>query len=345
MRINLKTSAFYLTRGIHTFVSYWSKYSLTPKPSVMYLEVTYRCTLKCSFCDRWIVGPKMIDQELKLEEMKNLLKDAAGIGVRYLGLTGGEAFLRKELFEIGRFAKKLGMTVTVASNGSLINERNIEEVQRSFDAITISVDGADEGTHDRLRGVKGAYGWALRALDLFQKWNIPTAVNMVVHNENFKEIDEYIQLFAGKGIRVQLTPIHDSRSSYFNVKENLKKIDLKEFNEEWARLSKKYSFLQRGYYRNLPLFLSRPADVHDTFTCFAGTAVFFVNPVGDIFPCEFYRKKMGNIREKSLSKIWSEAQELRRLISSPQRPCVCWAHCATPLNDRLTKFIALKKGL
>jgi len=341
--LDIKTPLFYLVRGIHTFLSYWSRYSITPKPAVMYLELTYRCTLKCSFCDRWIIGPPMRERELKLEEIKVLLNDAAKIGVRYLGLTGGEAFLRPEIFEIGQFAKSLGMKVTVASNGTLISERTIREVKKSFDSITISVDGASKETHDKLRGVPGAFDKAMNALDLFKKWHIPTAVNMVVHNQNFKEVDDYFQLFSKKGIRVQLTPVHDSSTSYFNVKENLKKIDMKEFNEEWARLSQKYKFLRRGYYRNLPVFLSSPKEVHGAYTCFAGTAVFFVSPLGDVSPCEFLRKKMGNIREKSLVTIWKEAKELRRLISSPKRPCVCWVHCAVPMNSKLTTFVALKK--
>jgi MoaA/NifB/PqqE/SkfB family radical SAM enzyme len=123
---------FYLNRGVHTFVSYLSKYKITPKPSVMYLELTYRCTCKCGFCNRWQIGPKLAHHELTTKEVKRVLSEAYKIGVRYVGFTGGEAFLREDVFKIGQFAKDLGITATVASNGTLINKKNIDKIVRIF---------------------------------------------------------------------------------------------------------------------------------------------------------------------------------------------------------------------
>lgn len=85
----MQTLWFYLTRGIHTFFSFWSRYSLVPRPAVMYFELTYRCTCKCKFCERWKVGPGLAREELTTEEIKRTLKEAYNLGVRYLGFTGG----------------------------------------------------------------------------------------------------------------------------------------------------------------------------------------------------------------------------------------------------------------
>lgn len=344
MKKTLKNAKFYASRGLQTAVSYWSGYAIAPRPSVMYLELTYRCTCKCAFCERWKVGPQMASQELTTEEIKKLLKDAYEIGVRYVGLTGGEAFLRKDIFEIGKFTKSLGMNVTVASNGTLINEKNIDEIANSFDSVAISVDGFKKETHDSLRGVSGVYDAALNAIDLLKAKGLPVTINMVVNNQNFIEIEDYLEFFSKKGVHIQLTPVHDYAVSFLKVNENIKNFDLAKFNQEWARLSLKYPFLSRGFYRHVPTFLSSPKSLLKSFTCFAGTAVFFVNPLGDVFPCEFLRSKMGNVRENSLKKIWNDATKLRRHISSPERPCICWTHCIVPLNNRLTKYIALKKG-
>jgi MoaA/NifB/PqqE/SkfB family radical SAM enzyme len=286
----------------------------------------------------------MASRELTTEEIKKLLKDAYEIGVRYVGLTGGEAFLRKDIFEIGKFAKGLGINVTVASNGTLINEKNIEEISKSFDSMAISVDGFKRETHDSLRGVTGVYDSALRAIELLKSKGLPITINMVVNNQNFEEIEDYLEFFSKKGVHIQLTPVHDYAVSFLKVNENIKNFDLNKFNQEWARLSQKYPFLSRGFYKHVPTFLSSPKDLLKSFTCFAASAVFFVNPLGDVFPCEFLRAKMGNVREKPLKGIWKEALKLRRHISSSNRPCICWTHCIVPLNNRLTKYIALKGG-
>lgn len=340
-----KTLFFYPVRGIETSVSYWSRYSLTPKPSVMYLELTYRCTCRCQFCERWKIGPKLAPKELTTKEIKKLLTDAYQLGVRYLGLTGGEPFLRKDIFEIGKFAKKMGFNVTIASNGTLITEKNIKEVATAFDSVAISMDGIAKETHDSLRGVEGVYDLAMKTLDLLKKWQVPLTVNMVITKQNFMEIDQYTQFFSKKRIPIQLTPVHEYQKSYLKVKPALKQIDMKKFNQEWTKLSKKYAFLNSGYYQRVPTFLSKPSKLLDAYTCFAGAVMFFVNPYGEIFPCEFNRIKMGNIREEPLAVIWKRAKKLRRGISSSKRSCLCWTHCVVPLCNKLTRFIALKKGI
>ena len=339
----LTTLSFFIGRGIHTFVSYWSGYKITPKPGVAYLELTYRCTCRCHFCERWKIGPKMAEEELTTEEIKHLLVDAYKIGVRYMGFTGGEAFLRKDIFEIGKFAKKLGLTLTIASNGTLITEKNVGEIAKYFSSVTISMDGIVSGTHDSLRGVKGVYDKAMNALDLLQKVKVPVAVNMVITRDNFMEIDKYIQFFSKKNISLQFTPVHENEKSYLRVQKGLKEIDMNTFVKEWQRLSEKYPFLNNGYYKHVPTFFSAPSKLLRAYTCFAGAVMFSMNPYGDVFPCEFNRTSMGNVRKEKLPVIWKKAQKLRQEISSAKRTCICWSQCAVPLNNRLTRAIACKK--
>lgn len=345
MKNKLKLAYFNATRGLHTFAAYWSGYRVVPKPSVMYVELTYRCTCKCSFCDRWKIGPEMASRELTTEEMKKLFKDAYGIGVRYVGFTGGEAFLRKDIFELGEYARSLGMNITVASNGTLINEGNIERIAKTFNSIAISMDGFKKETHDSLRGVEGVYDKAMRALELIKQHKLPVTVNMVVNSKNYLEIDDYLAYFQSKNIPVQLTPVHDYAGSFLNVNQNIKNWDVGKFNAEWQRLTQKYPLLTRGFYQHVPKFIEDPKSLTHVYTCFAGSVVLFVNPLGDVFPCEFLRSKMGNVSEKPLKQIWSEALELRKYISSPKRACVCWTHCIVPLNIRLSKYIRFQSSV
>lgn len=340
----IKNLFFYLNRGIYTFISYWSQYKITPKPSVMYLELTYRCNCKCGFCERWKIGPKLVKDELTTKEVKRVLSEAYKTGVRYVGFTGGEAFLREDIFKIGQFARDLGLSVTIASNGTLINEKNVDKIARTFASVTISIDGTEAKTHDSIRGIKGTYDKAMTALVLLQKRKVPVAVNLVITKKNFLEIDKYIQFFSGKNIPLQLTPVHESKTNYFKVDKKLKQTDIKKFKKEWQRLSKKYNFLNNYYYKQVPTFLSLPGKLLHAYTCFAGTAMFFINPYGEVFPCEFRRFSMGNVKKESLSNIWLKAKKTRRQISSSQRACVCWSHCVVPLNEKLTRFICLKKG-
>lgn len=228
----------------------------------------------------------------------------------------------------------------------MINEKNIKEVAKSFNSVTISMDGINPKTHDKLRGVEGVYERAMEALELLRAEKVPIAVNMVITKENFKEIDQYLQFFSQKNIAVQFTPVHDCDANLLKVADKeLKRIDMKEFRKEWCTLAEKYSFFNNDYYRHVPTFFSTPDKLLHAYTCFAGAVMFFVNPYGEVYPCEFYRKSMGNIKKESLKDIWQKGRELRRFIASSKRSCVCWTHCAVPLNNRLTRFVSLKKGI
>lgn len=308
----------------------------------MYLELTYRCTCRCKFCERWKIGPKLAANELTTGEVKKVLTDAYRLGVRYVGFTGGEVFLRKDIFKIGRFAKKLGLSVTVASNGTLIDEGKAKKIAENFASVTISIDGIKRETHDFIRGVKGTYDLAMRAIDLLEKNHVPIAVNLVITKRNILEVDRYIEYFSARKIYFQLTPVHQYEAGYFSVDKELKNINLKKFQEEWGRLSRKYNFLNNYFYKHVPAFLSSPGKLLDAYTCFAGAVMFFLNPYGEVFPCEFKRTSMGNIRKNSLLSIWERAKQMRQTIASNQRGCICWTHCTVPLNNRLTKFICLK---
>lgn len=344
MNTKIRNSIFVATRGLQNFLSYWTNYTIPPRPSVMYLEMTYRCNCRCQFCQRWQTGPEQMHNELSEQEIKDLLDQAYSLGVRYLGITGGEALLRPDTLPLARYARSLGMSVVLASNGVLINESNVDLIRESCDSVTISMDGINSQTHDQIRGVPGVYEKAMAAIKLLKSKCFSVAVNMVITKNNYREIDDYISFFGQLGVPLQLTPVHEYEENHFKISPELQGLDFSAFESYWHDLSSKHFFLRSFFYKYIPEFFRQPDHLGKKFVCFAGSAMFFVDPYGNVFPCEFYRKSLGNIRERSLDKLWESALSLRRLISSPKRPCVCWNHCVVPLNKKLTKFIALKKG-
>lgn len=339
MKFNPRHISHYVLRGAETFVSFHSNYRILPRPSAMYVELTYRCNCRCKFCERWTVSPDEVKEELNQEEVKRLLAAARGLGVRFVGFTGGEPFLRKDIFEIARFARRIGLSTTVASNGTLINRENVKEVASLFDSIAISMDGINESTHDLHRGVKGTHARAMNAIALLAEHRIPVAVNMVVTQKNFTELDQYAQHFAERGIAFQFTPVHSYETSYLKADNKLLQIDLDAFEKIWTNLLSKYRSLRSPYYKSVPAYFSRPERLVESYVCFAGTVTFFVNPYGEVYPCEFNRVSMGNVKKEPLSAIWRNGQRIRREISSPERSCLCWVHCSVPLNIALTVFI------
>jgi len=89
---------------------------------------------------------------------------AGGLIVLFL-FTGGEPFLRKDIFDIINYSVSKGIKTEVVNNGSLINNPQIAKkiIGSGLKNIAISLDGANDQTHDHIRGVKGAFKKAVSA--------------------------------------------------------------------------------------------------------------------------------------------------------------------------------------
>jgi len=333
---------------IHNWSSYITNFKITPKPVAMHLEITYRCNLKCIFCDRWKVGPKLHAKELRWSELKKLLLQAKRLNTKFLAFSGGEPLLRKETISLANLAKKLGLLTLLNTNGTLIDENNVKTITKSFDQIIISIDSINPHLHDYFRGVKGTFDKALKAVKLLaknSKRKSQVAVQTVFSNKNYQEFLDMQEFFKRLGVPLFAQPIHNISSSLY-IANNGFKINNKEYIEikkivniflsnstfcdPYVNIA--YKTIYKRYFKKFPEFLKNPNNLNNHFICFAGSFSFLIDPIGNVYPCDGLRISQGNIRQKPLAKIWREMTNLRRKISSIERPCSCWLLCIIPFS-------------
>ena len=124
----------------------------------LYLNITNRCTNKCSFCVRfhsdYVKGHNL---RLSAEPTEEEIKTAIGGPVQYKEIVFcgyGEPFLRFEIVKnIARWIKERGGRVRINTNGhgNLINRRNIlPELKGFVDVISVSLDASDEKTYEMI---------------------------------------------------------------------------------------------------------------------------------------------------------------------------------------------------
>ena len=90
-------------------------------------------------------------------EVYQVMDDLKAFGVPVLILSGGEPLLRPDIFDISRRAKDMGFYVGLSTNGTLIDESNIDRIAAvGYDYVGISIDGL-KATHDRFRRLEGAF--------------------------------------------------------------------------------------------------------------------------------------------------------------------------------------------
>lgn len=164
---------------------------------------TYKCNLKCKHCYENAGGERR--PELTTDEAKNVvdkLSKTAGIGLPVLSFSGGEPLARKDFFELAAYAKKYIPYVGIASNGTLFTKDNAKRVKDAgIDYVEISIDGASPQTHDKFRGITGAFERAIQGVKNCVEEGIDACIATVLHRDNLAEIEKILQLAKDLDVR------------------------------------------------------------------------------------------------------------------------------------------------
>ena len=124
-----------------------------------------RCNLTCKHCYATSADSEFRN-ELDTTEALGVIDQLHEAGVRVLILSGGEPLLRDDIFQLADYARDKGFYVALSTNGTLIDEQNIERIAAAdFDYVGISIDGL-EAVHDEWRQLKGSFAASMHAIDL-----------------------------------------------------------------------------------------------------------------------------------------------------------------------------------
>ncbi|KUG13187.1 radical sam domain heme biosynthesis protein [hydrocarbon metagenome] len=119
------------------------------RPTYAYITPTSLCNSRCGYCDMW---KNKASKELDTEEWKRIIDELREIGVVTVTLSGGEPFMRKDLFELASYAKSQGLITMVVTNLSLFKEEHREKIAESFDFFGISIDSTRSEIYEEIRG-------------------------------------------------------------------------------------------------------------------------------------------------------------------------------------------------
>jgi len=270
------------------------------------INVTNRCNLSCAHC--YASSGSSLEKDLSLPVIKKVVDDGKTLGLLYVLITGGEPLMRDDLEELLSYLKSSGITVFLATNGTLLNEKNIRFIKNSVDKINISLDGVSE-VHDKIRAKSGLFEETVNKIKKLINYKIPVSVSFTAHDGNFGQIEKLADYFnkdsdlknvhinlkrylsVGRGVenKIQL-----SKENYFKIIKIVEKLKNKKVN-----ISFKDPFYSTSYSKG--------------GGCFAGIHILSIKNNGEVWICTKLELPLGNINKTSLIDIWNNSEILKSL--------------------------------
>jgi radical SAM protein with 4Fe4S-binding SPASM domain len=156
-------------------------------PESVTFELTYGCNLRCVHC--YNPTHRVLPQELDTAEVFALLDQVADLGVSTVCFSGGELFIRPDVFDIFQHAKCLGLLLRLISNATHITPAVAASLQElGFTNIALSIYGATKATYEQVTQVPGSYEPFIRGLDSLAATSLQVIVRMPVMTGNVEEV-------------------------------------------------------------------------------------------------------------------------------------------------------------
>lgn len=169
-----------------------------PGPVVIW-NLIRRCNLRCRHCYSTSLDIDFKD-ELSTEQVKATIDDLKVAQVPVLIFSGGEPLLRPDIYEITAYAKAKGFYVALSTNGTLINEENIEQIKAAdYQYVGISIDGLED-FHDDFRRQEGCFAQSMKAIDLCKEAGIKIGMRLCLTRDNFTDLSKVLDLMEEKKV-------------------------------------------------------------------------------------------------------------------------------------------------
>jgi pyrroloquinoline quinone biosynthesis protein E len=292
-------------------------------PFGLLAELTYRCPLSCAYCSNPVdmVG---YGDELSTAEWQRVLAEAQELGVLQLHLSGGEPLLRRDVVEIARTARDLGMYTNLVTSALGLSRRRAEELRAAgLDHVQVSVQADEPALSDRIAGTP-SFDRKVEACRLVKELGWPLTLNVVLHRQNIDRIGAVLSLAEELAAdRVELANTQYYGWAWRNRAALLPSRAQLEQAEEVVSAARRRLADRMDVIYVLPDYYSRYPK-----PCMGGWAErqLTVAPNGDVLPCPAAQTlplPRASVRSDSLAWIWAESplfQSFRGTAWMPE-PC------------------------
>lgn len=289
-----------------------NKADLARIPIAGNIELLPLCNMNCKMC-----FAKMTRKEMEAhspmhtyDEWLNVAKKMSDAGMIFLLLTGGEPFLYPNFKELYLGLKKLGLIVSINTNGTLINEEIADYLAKDPPRrLNITLYGSNDETYARLCGNPNGFTQVMNAVKLLKERNIDIKFNCSLTPENISEQEQIFKISQELDIPIEMgfymfPPVR--KNNINNVQYRLTAKDAAKARFKYEQMKKSANEFRQYVNYALDTYnnYKQTTPYQKGYTCRSGNSVFWVNYDGTMSACGFTNDFQVNIFENEFIDAW-----------------------------------------
>jgi len=269
-------------------------------------EVTNRCNEKCVHCFN-PGAPHTVDEksnrdmdELSTDEGIAMISNLRKSGAYRLVMSGGEVFLRKDIWRLIEHARSLRMQVHIYTNGLLLDEGKLEKLAKLYpETVSVSIYSAIPEVHDEITKVPGSFNKSINALKKLNQLGIKTTIKSI-------QMKHTVQ---GYGL---IENIAKSIGARYSTEINMSAGNDGSQSPLALAIDDDKKLIALAVTPKSPIFVGDASNNYsekkrkgDEIFCSAGQNMVSISPDGKIYPCVALPLEVGNIRSDDLNQVWA----------------------------------------
>ena len=304
-------------------------------PFAVHFDITYRCNERCIHCylDHDDHG------EMTTSEIKGVLDQIAEVGTFLLTFSGGEIFMRRDLFELLEHARRLLFNVQLKTNGVMIRHAEAERLLRlGIAQIQISIYSHRPQVHDSITKLPGSLKRSLDAIRFLKAQGLNVVIANVLMKSNMADRAGVQALAHDLGVTYTLdptiTPKMDGDRSILGLRVPGSELNAVFHDED----------LVGDVAEQCAPPMPPDASDMDGYSCSAGHTLAYISPYGDVFPCVQFPLPSGNVRRQKFIDIWRDSPQLAEVRSIRARDLPVCSTCPHMVSCSRCPGLAYMEG-
>jgi MoaA/NifB/PqqE/SkfB family radical SAM enzyme len=300
------------------------------EPTFVSYNISNVCNEACPMCSVW---QRRSGEVLSIDEMEQIFRDLYGFGFMVTEISGGEPFLRQDIFDAFAMLDRIGFLYTTATNGTLLTPESIEHLRQAKGLLqlAVSIDSLDRELYRRLRG-RDLLETLLGNIELLVSARLPFPVklNLVMNRFNYRETLEILSYAKERKLYLSVFPVnlgegflHRSNPEEYRPDDRERR-EMAELFRELARLRKRGEPLWEysGFYEKAADYVEgKPVG-----PCDAAGLYIDLHADGGVSVC-VDQPVIADLRSSSIAEIWPQVAAQRAEVARCSGATPCFYTC------------------